>query len=466
MNKAYVPLFFVVFSHAIFSSEIEFSNQIGTHLKNPIFLNYDPSVLGQININHYEFDEIKRLELLDKVSQVLRNHSQFNKCDRMFMMWLCSILKNAKTEDEAVEEWYKVAKNNNKTIENLTSIQKQLIYLPKSDIKKFYKLAQDSIKNVEPELTHELLVRVLKRHQWHDKHQTNAIPLRNLAIVKDRKINISLLKNCLSLVKKLHEEDTAVPIYERLKNLKVFHVNDFYASKGSLIVHDIFDHFWFGLKLEEAGIFHKYKNFFKTLGSPQLYDLFSREGELYASIAFDFRSFQQMEDNYSPLFNIDDIRNFLKEASTQNQKKALEIINKSDNPEFLKQLSYILSGMSIELMESNRKAGFIKTLDEKFRPTDYFNFFDPEHIAFVVEAVDVLFKQKDAHLQLLTNITLYIEKYLSDVAVSSDVTRLVIGLDELNKLAKEEADFSSISLQRIEWIKKNKGFESIRYSIN
>jgi hypothetical protein len=86
------------------------------------------------------------------------------------------------------------------------------------------------LKDSEPALTQELLVRVLKRHQWHDKHQVNVIPLRSFSIIKKRKMHIKILQDCVELVKKFHGEDQRIPVCERLKNLKAFHINDFYRA--------------------------------------------------------------------------------------------------------------------------------------------------------------------------------------------------------------------------------------------
>jgi hypothetical protein len=465
-------LYLILFTSLhVYGTATQCIDAINTYFKNPIFLNYDPTTLGQVNINHYEFDAVKELEITDRIMQILRTHSIFKGCDRMFVLWISTILKNAKSEEQAINTWRNVGNKHGHLSTELTPFQIQIINLPAEDIKNLYKRAQESISQGEPELTQELLVRVLKRHQWHDKHQTNAIPLRSLAIMKTRKINIKLLKDCIELVRKLDNEDQQTPIYELIKNFKVFHINDFYASKGSLITHDIFDHFWFASKLEEAGIFHRYRKFWRSLGSPQLYDIFSREGELFASIAFDFRAFQVVEkNNYVPLFKIEDIKKILQDsiannASSSNQKKALELLMNANNDSiFVKGLAYIVSGMAIELLESNRKSGYIKTLDERLCPSGYFNFFDPEHIAFIVESVHFLFQHRDQHIQLLTNLALLIEKYLTEIAIKNDVSNLIIGLEDLEVL--NNIDLSIIPQERIQWIKNNIGFEAMRYSIH
>ena len=271
------------------------------------------------------------------------------------------------------------------------------------------------------------------------------------------------------LVKTICKEDRDIPIIEKLKNLKVFQINDFSPSKGSLISHDIFDHLWFAAKLEEEGIFQRYHELYSRLGNPHLKDIFSREGELYASIAFDFRSFQIAEPNYRPFFSIESIKEVLENSiqdktSSANQKKALELIVSADEKSlFLKGLCYIFSGMAIELIESNRKHGFIRVLDRQGNPYGYFNFFDPEHVAFIVEAVHYLFKNFERNRQILINTTLLIEDHMSAIATQDNPSQFSIGLEDIEIVG--EVSTVNISERKKEWIKRNLNFETRRYSI-
>jgi hypothetical protein len=467
ISLAVVIFFFLTSENIIRASG---NNNIASYFKNPHFFDSDPTVLGQVNINHYAFDAIKDLEIVEKIIQILRAHPQLNTCDRMLLLWLSRMLKNTENVNQVIDSWRSIAKDHGRNQADFTSKQIETICLPDQDIKGLYQQVQEYIVRAEPALTQELIIRVLKRHQWNDKHQVDLLPLRSLAIMKDRKIHVTLLKDCVKLVQKMDRENPEIPIYEQIKNYKVFHINDFYASKGALIAHDTFDHLWFAAKLEEKKLFERYKKLWKSLGSPQLHDIFSRESELFASIAFDFRAFHRSDADYSPWLSVRDIQAILEESVKNdplqsNQQQALHLLVTSQNDSlFKKGLAYIVSGMAIELLELSRKAGYIKILDEQCGPSEYFNFFDPEFIAFTVEAVYFLFQDREQYVQCFTNISLLVEKYLTDIASNDTTYSLIISVEDMEKL--HDVDLSIISPERVAWIKGHPGFESVRHFVN
>lgn len=283
------------------------------------------------------------------------------------------------------------------------------------------------------------------------------------------------------------QEERILPLSELVKNLKVVDYG-FKDTKGtvlgkvSLASHDVHDHaraFWL---LDKAGLFSGtadnpgYSHLMGKLADPQSNNIFRREGELVASVAYDWRNYFDSHPDYQPQVDLTDIKNYFLHADRQglplskNQARALDYVERlidadpqGQSPE-AKKLRHIIGGVWQETLEQKRKTdnSLWKREDGSYQRMSATN---PEYLAFVIEATQVLERQSLLMQYALNQNNLKMERYLQDVANSRGdeaVPTLRFTPEDVRTAFGEEA---AVGQKTRDWMLQHPGFNTRRAPI-
>lgn len=284
-------------------------------------------------------------------------------------------------------------------------------------------------------------------------------------------------------------EEHILPLSELVKNLRIvdygFKNADGSPSLGkvSLASHDVHDHaraFWL---LEKEGLFdgtryrYGYDDLMGRLADPLNAGMFKRQGELVASVAYDWRNYFDLHPEYQPAVDLMDVRNYFLGADrrgiplTKNQSAALMYLEEriqtdpEGNTQASKKLRHILGGVWLETLEQKRKTETPLWLRadgtyQRMSPTN------PEYLAFVIDATRVL-EEHGPHLrEALIQNNLKMEEYLQGVATSppgSAVPGLHYTPQDITWPAAARPD--SISFLTEHWLEQHPGFNTRRAPI-
>jgi hypothetical protein len=140
-------------------------------------------------------------------------------------------------------------------------------------------------------------------------------------------------------------EEMNLPLGEITKNLKIVDYGFKDPSghpvlgKLSLGAHDANDHLRAFRALDDAGLMGKdasgrgYADLLHDLGDFHNKDMFNRESELIASVAYNWRAFSEMHPSYEPPITLNEIAGILESGSgpvTANQREALAYVKSLD----------------------------------------------------------------------------------------------------------------------------------------
>ena len=240
------------------------------------------------------------------------------------------------------------------------------------------------------------------------------------------------------------QEERVLPLSELVKNLKIIdygfkNKQGPILNKVSLASHDVHDHaraFWL---LEQAGLFSEkadgsgYHQLMGKLSDPQRSNIFRREGELVASVAYDWRNYFDLHPQYEPQVSLKDVRRYFMSADAQgiplskNQQNALAYVEElmAIDPQgqspAAKKLRHIIGGVWQETLEQKRKTdnSLWQRSDGTYQRMSATN---PEYLAFVIDATRILQNHEPMMSFALNQNNLKIEKYLQDTAASSGDT--------------------------------------------
>jgi hypothetical protein len=440
------------------------------YLPNPEYYKSYFSCYYSEEINPYELHALISLETREQIKKMLQKDELYLKADRLIIIVTSTLLAEVSSVEKALVEWRQIPQKLGRSLDQFTKIQRAILDAADEKIISFYNGAQDCKKTLSNTIAEVMKQRILTSHNYHDNHQCDQTATRSIDVLKMRNIKMSVESEYIDLIKKAYINNPDCPILEQLKNHQIFNIGNFDNSKGAFIVHDIYDHFWFAMKLEDSGLFGCYSNLLLWMGNPHLSDIFSREGELIATIASHFRWFHFAEKDYKPLFSIEDIITILEHSKangtfSDNQERAYALI-KAIKPEstLFKALPFVLSDMILQMLKYITINGYPKHLNELYQSQGYFDPLDPEHIAFVAEATNYLFAHYDQVIKVLLNVTMWIENYLVGVAQGIEQEDLVVDLEEAECL-EDSTKFTRLSAKKIQWMKDNIGFEVVRYPV-
>ncbi len=282
-------------------------------------------------------------------------------------------------------------------------------------------------------------------------------------------------------------EERSLPLSELVKNLRIVDFG-FKSKQGpilnkvSLTSHDVHDHaraFWI---LDQAGIFTEkpdgtgYHKLMGKLSDPQRTNIFRREGELVASVAYDWRNYSDTHPDYQPGVDLGDVRQYFLAADRQgtplskNQMHALEyledLIKRDPAGQTLesKKLKHIIGGVWQETLEQKRKTdnSLWQRKDGSYQRMSATN---PEYLAFVIDATRVLQDHNETMWSALHQNNLKLEDYLRKVANSTGeepVAKLTLTPEDVKM---PDATVPNIPSSTQDWLRQHPGFNTRRAPI-
>lgn len=306
-----------------------------------------------------------------------------------------------------------------------------------------------------------------------DRMQFNGQGKRSLEYMQRNGMAITLAPENAHLIEEAHQlaGEGILPLTEYIKNSKIFCVSGFESSKVSLAIHDYMDHLWTFSMLERAGILERYSFMFDSIGNPEATDIYKREGEIVASIAFGVRYFQTMPSAFGPLMRSSQIEEHLDQLFVQGDLegrhmeayRTLKSLRKGSME--WQSLGFSFSNYITELDQQRRKFGRIKQRDPRTkRLIGELDPLSPDFLAFFIDAHHQLLSSRNKHRDDLFRIHILIEEYLTSYAkkaIPGDQP-FVIKPSELRNM-----DFTATTLppQRIQWMRDNHGFTATRDAI-
>lgn len=309
-----------------------------------------------------------------------------------------------------------------------------------------------------------------------DKYQFNGNETRrSLENMLAVGVQIALNPESLPVVAEANEQadDGILPVTELVKNEEILVVNGFGGSKISLAVHDAVDHVWTFDLAERVGLFNKFSLLFNSVGNPQSTDLFKREGEMVASIAFGVRYWATMENGFKPLFDVNDLLKIMDGqfdtgALADRHMSAYKILRALAQQPYSREsqsLGFVFSNYMTELQEQRRKHGKIKQRDlHTNRIIGELDVSSPDYLSFFIELHHELLSARNKHRDDLLRNHILLEEYLCAIARGDVNTgeQLTVRVQDL-----KEVDFSRTILPptRINWMARNYGFTAVRDAI-
>ena len=283
-------------------------------------------------------------------------------------------------------------------------------------------------------------------------------------------------------------EETTIPLSELVKNLKIVdygfkNAGGKVLGKISLASHDVHDHaraFWL---LEKEGLFTEagvdrpsYPGLMGSLTDPLKTGIFKREGELVASVAYDWRSYFDLPPASNPPLALAEIRTHFLNADSRgqplskNQAAALSYVEQllEVDPEGIsepaRKLRHIVGGVWSEFLEQKRKteAALFPRLDGTYQRLSMTN---PEYLAFVIDAARVMERNGPQLLHALTENNLQIERYLQDLATLPDEDSVPQLRFSPADIIKPEGAGDGVPAATREWLVRHPGFNTRRAPI-
>lgn len=262
-----------------------------------------------------------------------------------------------------------------------------------------------------------------------------------------------------------------LPVTEYVKNGKVLGVSGFMGSKVSLAIHDYMDHLWTFDTIQRAGILDRFSLMFDSIGNPEATDIYKREGEIVASVAFGVRYFQTMPSAFGPLMRSSQIQEhldklFIEGKLEDRHMEAYRTLHglRKGSMEW-QSLGFSFSNYITELDQQRRKYGRIKQRDPRTKQLiGELDPLSPDFVCFFIETHHQLLSPKNKHRDDLFRFHILLEEYLTAFAngkIPQDKP-FVITSDRL-----KQTDFTKTTLppQRIQWMRNNHGFTATRDAI-
>ncbi len=422
-------------------------------------VNPRPPLVSTNPLEMKELEELKRLEKKSDITQILRTDPVIAQSDGTLLHWLSNIMLHASKSQDAIRRWRALKKRGNRTSADFSPIQRAVLTLPDEQIGTLFDQTQGYLIYTAPGVGDKMQNRISgdHGHRWNDEYEQRQRPKRSLAQLREHGIIISVNPQDIELIRQTSTKDAVCTILDKVKNKRIISINGFSDSKASLSIHDTFDHFWTYDLLDRTGILDRYHSFLQSVGNPQDTDIFSREGELAASMSFEWRASHTPERNFKPLLAFSQIQRILEKTipttKTDNQKRAEKILTSLDpQGEEATRLSSGYSGILIEFMEQRRKYGFIRKLDQNYQPIGNLSLLDPEYLALVIEINHLLADPTTQTKNALFNIEALVEDYLLALAQNETTKDLSIKLEDIRTF---DPTTSRISPARQEWLRNN-----------
>lgn len=405
-----------------------------------------------------ERQELERLEIRHDIASILTQDPILAETDSTFLHWTTLLMQNSKDEETAIYNWRNIFHRGGRNKDaGFSPMQQAALDMPDEKIETLYGHTRSLIDDTSA-AKNRVAERIKGYHQWNDEYETRQRPKRSLMFLRTNGLTIRIAPEDMPLVRAGYIDDESCPILDKVKNQKIASINGIEGSKISLTIHDIVDHFWIYEKLDALRILERYSEFLRMTGNPQNTDIYKREGELIASVGFEWRSSHLPERQFFPTFNLARIIHIFEKIAkhhdlSDNQQQAVAILSTLDpqGNEAIR-LGSIYSGILVELMEQRRKSGFIRKLDEKNIIVGNLSLLDPEYLALVVEINHMLCNPESQAEKIVLHSEAVVENYLEALAQGTTTQDLVIRLQDIECFSFEG---SRLNPQRQQWLKNN-----------
>lgn len=316
---------------------------------------------------------------------------------------------------------------------------------------------------------HEAVVKNLKQAGEDDQRQFSRDRRRDLESVVEEGITILVDPVHVDILRAAQETvgHGSIPVLEVLKRERIFEVSGFPDSKVSTAIHDAVDHGWLFSLLEQRKLFEKYKELFDSIGNPEVYGIFRREGEAVASIGFGVRYWAETQPGFTPLYSLADLAAAMDRHYDDRSLGDLHcdayvwLRHLARNPSLRESqsLAFVFSNYLVELDEQRRKHGRIKVLDSSsHRVVGELDPWGPDYLSFFIEAHRQLLDSHNKHRDTLLRVHLLVEEYLmSQAALEGGSLRIPIG-----QLAEIDVSETAVPGKRISWMARHYGFTAFR----
>jgi hypothetical protein len=419
-------------------------------------------------MNTYEAGEPSRLQELVcvenkyQIAKLIKTHpsAQTTGIDGTMSRWLSSVLARSQTPQQTVIAWRRLQQRGGRKFpDDFSEKQQEFLRLPESEILAFFAQALQHRGAEKPLLLQEMTERRVRKsgHGFNDKHQLKQEDKRSLEKLRTQGMRIEITPEFVELIRHHYTKEAVCPVLDAIKNEPILTINGFTQSKVALTIHDMFDHFWTFHQFEKAGLLEKYNAFLARVGNPQTTDIFKREGELIASICYEWRSSHTPERDFRPLLSFEQIQRLYRKQSskglTENQEAAWQALLQIDPESALaRRLAQMYSGVLVELMEQRRKHGYIRLLDENFEPYDVLPLLDLEYLSLVIEGALLLCDPDIETEAYLYKINVLVEDFLVRSTQPDGELSLLV---DVRTIEEFDPEASLVSEARKHWLREH-----------
>lgn len=316
----------------------------------------------------------------------------------------------------------------------------------------------------------------------HDETQKSTTVKRSLASLVEHGINCDIAlvetqgQNSWDCLERAREASARgdLPILEYIKRDRILTIQGLNeASKVSLAIHDAVDHLWFTNLLSEAedgdeSILDRHSELLRSIGDPVHFDLFRRESEMIASIAFGVRYWASQQIGFVPRVSFDEIRSVFERAIASDRfvdkhhlhayRTVLRLAEKPRQKE-VQSLEFSFSNYVTELDEQRRKHGEIKVFGAPItKPVGKLDPWGIDYVSFFVDAHHKITRSKSFHRDTLFKVHVMLEDWLTSVQRTAPTPLLL----QIGTIARFDASMSTVSVEKRRWMEANFGFTSYK----
>lgn len=406
--------------------------------------------------------ELVKVEKKYAIAKLIKTHpsAQGTGIDGTMSRWLSGILLRTTTPQSTLTAWRALQTRGERQYpQDFSEKQQEFLNMSDEEVMALSVQAQELKQTQFPAIPDLMTQRTVEDsgHAFNDRHQVRQKEKRSLARLKEEGMQITITAEHIDQLQQLLHYGADCPVLDQMKNEPILTINGFAGSKVALTIHDLFDHFWTFHTFEQHGLLERYADFLQSVGNPQNTDIFKREGELVASISYEWRSTFSPEREFRPLVQFSDLQRLFSkhpaQETTPNQIRAKQILDEIDpeSPEAQK-LAAMYSGVLVELMEQRRKHGYIRKLDEDFTPTQVLPLLDREYLALVIEGAHLMMQPENKTQEALFTINVLVEDFF--IRAAQDPTQLTLSVTA-QTIQEFDPSQSLVSPERQDWLWEN-----------
>jgi cytidylate kinase len=437
-----------------------------------------------------DYDEVLRLERKHRVGEYLKSYFQTESQSEFSAVWerfpkhkvrelgnqflsrltTCFLLAD---RDESFQEY--------KNLDVYTVNEEMAHLLNRDEFKFCHERIHQRLEESKEEI-HNDVIGNLKHFHEHDQTQTASQVTRSLQVLIANGITCDIapyqegLDDPWPLLERARAKATNgdVPILEYIKRDRILKIQGLMGrSKASLAIHDAVDHVWFTNLLSEPeedgkSILERHSELMRSVGDPIHFDLFRRESEMIASIAFGVRYWASQQVGFVPRVSFDEIlevferaivaNSFVDERHLNAYRTVLSLVARPRQRE-AQSLEFTFSNYVTELDEQRRKHGEIKLYgNPRTVPVGKLDPMGIDYISFFVDAHHKITRSKSFHRDTLLKVHVKLEDWLTNLEREDPRPLLLLNRD----IMKFDVDSARISREKRAWMETNFGFTAYK----